>query len=112
MTPGSHAAADGYMSKDGLKHGPLEEKELGYLSYGGDNGGEAPIASRANSSAEDDGYLLELLMTAEDAQFLVLDAKSLKEVARLKLPSRVPFGVHACWLDRRKPGVMAGRNNR
>jgi carotenoid cleavage dioxygenase len=24
------------------------------------------------------------------------------EVARLHLPARVPFGVHACWLDEEK----------
>ena len=105
-------AADGYMGKGVLKYDLLEEKELGYFSYGNYYGGEALFVPRANSIAEDDGYLLELLMSAEDAQFLVLDARTLEEVARLKMPARVPFGVHACWLDRRKLGVMEGRSIR
>jgi carotenoid cleavage dioxygenase len=32
----------------------------------------------------------------------VIDARTMGEVARLHLPSRVPFGVHACWLDEEK----------
>jgi len=26
----------------------------------------------------------------------------MKEIARLHLPQRVPFGVHACWIDEEK----------
>jgi hypothetical protein len=30
---------------------------------------------------------------------IVIDARSMSELARLHLPARVPFGVHGCWLD-------------
>jgi hypothetical protein len=36
------------------------------------------------------------------ADLLILDARSMTEVARIRLPSRVPYGVHACWLDASK----------
>ena len=59
------------------------------------------------ASGEDDGYLLELLMTADRAELLILDAASMKEVARLHLPQRVPFGVHSCWLNQEQVASLA-----
>lgn len=100
-------AADGYMGKGVLKYDLLEEKEIRYFDYGKHCGGEALFVPRAHAVGEDDGYLLELLMTGDAAQFLVLDAQSMQEVARLQLPARVPFGVHACWLDAAKLKSMA-----
>lgn len=89
----------GYMGKGVLKYDLLENKEITYFDYGDFFGGEALFVSKENPKSEDDGYLLELLMTGTEAQFLILDAQSMEEVARLQLPRRVPFGVHACWLD-------------
>jgi len=106
--------ADGYMGKGVLKYDLLEQKALGYFGYGDYYGGEALFVPRSSavrgSAAEDDGYLLELLMTGEEAQFLVLDAGTLQEVARLPLPARVPFGVHACWVDGAKLAAMGARS--
>ena len=99
--------ADGYMGKGVLKYDLQEHRELGYFDYGRVYGGEALFVPRADARAEDDGYLVELLMTGDEAQFLVLDAKTLAEVARLPLPARVPFGVHACWVDRPKLDSIA-----
>jgi len=48
--------------------------------------------------SEDDGYLLDLLMTDDRADLVIVDAQTMTEVARVHLPERVPFGVHACWL--------------
>jgi carotenoid cleavage dioxygenase-like enzyme len=56
-------------------------------------------SQKAGANHEDDGYLLELLMSDTKAELLILDAKSMKELARLHLPQRVPFGVHSCWLN-------------
>ena len=53
----------------------------------------------ADPRREDDGYLLDLLMT-DDRADLIIDASTMTERARLHLPPRVPFGVHACWLNR------------
>lgn len=61
-------------------------------------GGEAYFVPRENPSSEDDGYLLDILMTGDHSDLVVLDALSMTELARLHLPQRVPFGVHATWL--------------
>lgn len=94
--------ADGYMGKGVLKYDLLKERELAYFSYGDFHGGEALFVPRDGATAEDDGYLLDLLMAGDRADLLVLDAATMTELARLHLPARVPFGVHACWLDRDK----------
>jgi carotenoid cleavage dioxygenase-like enzyme len=54
---------------------------------------------RDNAVEEDDGYLIELLTSDKDSALLVLDAKTMTEIARLTLPQRVPYGVHGCWLN-------------
>ena len=38
-------------------------------------------------------------MAEDKADLLVIDARSMTELARIHLPQRVPFGVHAVWLD-------------
>ena len=62
-------------------------------------GGEALFIPRPSSSAEDDGYLVDLLMDDHSAELIIIDARTMTELARLHLPQRVPFGVHACWLN-------------
>lgn len=89
---------DGYMGKGVLKYDLVDEKELGYLDYGDMYGGEALFVPRRDAKAEDDGYLLDLLMNAESAELIIIDAQTMTELARLHLPQRVPFGVHATWL--------------
>jgi carotenoid cleavage dioxygenase-like enzyme len=93
---------DGYMGKGVLKYDLLEEREAAYFSYGEFHGGEALFVPRRDGTGEDDGYLLDLLMAGDRAELLVLDARTMTEVCRLHLPARVPFGVHACWLDEAK----------
>ena len=89
---------DGYMGKGVLKYDLIDEQELGYFDYGDLYGGEALFVPRRGGTAEDDGYLLDLLMDADRAELIILDARTMTELARLTLPRRVPFGVHACWL--------------
>ncbi|KAL5370720.1 hypothetical protein DPSP01_014694 [Paraphaeosphaeria sporulosa] len=90
---------DGYMGKGVLKYDMIDRKEAGYISYGEMYGGEALYVPKSNSRSEDDGYLLDILMTGEKSDLIVVDATTMKEVARLHLPQRVPFGVHATWLS-------------
>ena len=89
----------GYMGKGVLKYDLLEEREVKYFDYGEYFGGEALFVPRKGGVEEDDGYLLDLLMTDNKAELIVIDAGAMEELARLRLPQRVPFGVHACWLD-------------
>ena len=77
---------EGMMAKGVLKYDMINEREVKYVDYGEFYGGEALFVPRHNASAEDDGYLLDLLMTADKAELLILDAASMEEVARLHLP--------------------------
>jgi carotenoid cleavage dioxygenase-like enzyme len=98
---------DGYMGKGVLKYDLVEEEELGYLDYGDMYGGEALFVPRPTASSEDDGYLLDLLMDDHRAELVVIDARTMTELARLHLPQRVPFGVHATWLDSAEIATLA-----
>jgi carotenoid cleavage dioxygenase-like enzyme len=99
--------ADGYMGKGVLKYDLANHTEAGYFDYGDLHGGEALFVPKAGATGEDDGYLLDLLMGDTDAALVVIDASTMQEVARLHLPQRVPFGVHACWLDIPKLDTIA-----
>ena len=102
---------EGMMAKGVLKYDMIDEREVAYFDYGAFYGGEALFVPRATnngsdshndsnaSPVEDDGYLLELLMGADRAELLILDAATMTEVSRLPIPQRVPFGVHSCWLN-------------
>lgn len=97
---------EGYMGKGVLKYDYLDEKEIKYVDYGRHYGGEPLFVPKKGAVAEDDGYLLDLLMEENRAEVLVLDAKSMIEVCRLHLPQRVPFGVHAVWLNDEQAGCL------
>lgn len=98
--------SSGYMGKGVLKYDLQEEREVGYLNYGDALGGEALFVPREGASAEDDGYLVDLLMKENEAALVVFSAATLQELARIHLPARVPFGVHACWLDPQRLSAM------
>jgi carotenoid cleavage dioxygenase len=99
--------ADGYMGMGVLKYDLANHTEVGYFAYGDLHGGEALFVPKTGAAHEDDGYLLDLLMGDTDAALVVIDASTMQEVARLHLPRRVPFGVHACWLDTNKLQTIA-----
>lgn len=100
----------GIMGKGVLKYDLQEERELGYFDYGDSLGGEALFVPRANASAEDDGYLVDLLMTDDKACLVIIDATTMEQVAKLHLPQRVPYGVHSCWLDSAKLAQLGNHN--
>jgi carotenoid cleavage dioxygenase len=97
---------DGYMGKGAMKYDCLEEREVAYVSYGEHYGGEPLFIPKKSAVHEDDGYLMDLLMQENSAEVLVLDARTMAEVCRLRLPQRVPFGVHAVWLDDHKLAAL------
>jgi len=96
---------EGYMGKGVVKYDLIEETPVAAFDYGDAYGGEALFVPRRGAAAEDDGYLVELLMREHSAELLILDAATMAEAARIPLPARVPFGVHACWLT---PEDIAG----
>ncbi|KAF5683939.1 retinal pigment epithelial membrane [Fusarium circinatum] len=75
---------------------------------------EPRFVPRASSSKEDDGYLLfyvfdesQLLPTGDcppsaKSELWILDAKNMRDVvAKVRLPQRVPYGLHGTWFSSR-----------
>ncbi|MET0233245.1 MAG: carotenoid oxygenase family protein [Kibdelosporangium sp.] len=64
--------------------------------------GEAVFVPAAGGTNEDDGYLLTIVsdLKAAAAQLLVLDASDLRAgpIAAVRLPRRVPAGIHGHWI--------------
>ena len=68
----------------------------------GRTGGEPVFVPAANSSAEDDGYLMTYIYDAssDSSSFVIMDAASMNSepVASIDLP-RIPGGFHGSWID-------------
>ena len=68
----------------------------------GRTGGEPVFVPAANSSAEDDGYLMTYIYDAssDSSSFVIMDAASMDStpVASIDLP-RIPGGFHGSWID-------------
>jgi carotenoid cleavage dioxygenase-like enzyme len=62
--------------------------------------GEAVFAPDPDGSREDDGWLCNYVTdrSTMTTDFVVLSASSLDEVARVRMPQRVPFGFHGNWM--------------
>jgi carotenoid cleavage dioxygenase len=62
--------------------------------------GEAVFAPDPDGRDEDSGWLCNYVTdrTTMTTDFVVLDAQTLDEVARVSLPQRVPYGFHGNWL--------------
>jgi carotenoid cleavage dioxygenase len=91
-------SSGGIMGSNVLKYDLLNESEVARFDYDGHVGGEALFVAKDNPQAEDDGYLVDILMTNDKAHMVIIDASTMQEVAKLHLPTRVPYGVHGCWL--------------
>lgn len=104
-------ASGGIMGKGVMKYDLENEQDVKYFDYGNFRGGEALFVAKANSQAEDDGYLIDLLSHEEKSYLVVIDACTMEELAKLHIPKRVPYGVHACWLDEDKIRVLGESNN-
>ncbi len=58
--------------------------------------GEPVFVARPGAVDEDDGVLLSVVFDAESVSsyLLVLDAREMRELARVEAPQRIPFGFH------------------
>jgi len=98
----------GYMGQGVLKYDLSKDKPQKYFGYGDSLGGEALFVPKVGGIEEDDGYLVDLLMRDDAADLVVIDARTMTELARVHLPGRVPFGVHACLLDTAQVDALIG----
>ena len=64
--------------------------------------GEAVFAPSGTQKSEDDGYLMLFAYnsTTDQSEFIILDAINFKNepLARIKLPRRIPNGLHGSWM--------------
>jgi len=64
---------------------------------------EAVFVPRKNASSEDDGYLMLFVYNKNEnnSELVILDAQNMKDelLARIKMPRRVPHGLHGSWMN-------------
>lgn len=68
--------------------------------------GEPVFVERPDATAEDDGVLLTVLLVPEDdrSALVCLDAATLEEQGRARLPHRLPYGFHGQFYGPDSPG--------
>lgn len=89
---------------DGLRKLDLKAGKFTDHTFGkGRFGGEGVFVPRPDAKGEDDGWLLTFVYdkAADKSELLVMDAADLtaKPVARVHLPTRVPYGFHGAWVS-------------
>lgn len=99
----------------GLVKADVQERTVVYRDFGDDLPGEPVFVPRVSqgavpsapsgSASEDDGFLITLIYCAQThaSELLVLCAKDLRTLARLRLPHHVPPGFHGTFVP--APGV-------
>ena len=66
----------------------------------GKTGGETLFVSCPGGKAEDSGWLMNFIYDAKSgaSELMIIDAQELAPVASVKIPRRVPYGLHANWI--------------
>ena len=95
--------ADGGFSQTGAYQYDFEENTALAHDFGDDAmPGECVVAPRPGRAAEDDAWLLLFVHRRDgsETELVILDAGAFASppVARIRMPSRVPFGLHGEWL--------------
>jgi carotenoid cleavage dioxygenase len=106
-----HKHQFGYMGRtdgtgfgfDGVTKFDLKSGDVQHHKYGGQRfGGEPIFAPKVGATSEDDGYVVTFTHDHDDniSECNVVDAQNFSEgpVARIKIPTRVPYGFHAGWV--------------
>jgi carotenoid cleavage dioxygenase-like enzyme len=81
---------------DQIVKGDLAERSASVWSEEGCFAGEPVFVASPGAEDEDDGVLLSVVLDGrtERSFLLVLDARSLEELARAEVPHHIPFGFH------------------
>jgi carotenoid cleavage dioxygenase len=96
IQPG-HISFGGLIKHD-VRRGITEVNHLGT----GNAAGEPIFVPSSNRAGEDDGWILSVVYdaTRDGSDLVVLDGSDFTKppLARVRLPQRVPFNFHGCWL--------------
>jgi carotenoid cleavage dioxygenase len=97
---------DAEMYNGFAKFDMLTEKVVAKVDYGPTRfGGEAFFVPRPGGTDEDDGWLMDIVYdkATEKSELCIWDAAKLSEstapIAVVHPPHRIPYGVHALWLE-------------
>jgi carotenoid cleavage dioxygenase-like enzyme len=86
------------IKKYDLERGTSVERRFG----GGNGVGEPLFVPRHAEAKEDDGYVLALVynQARNSSDFFILDARDIAgdPIAEVRIPNRVPYGVHGNWV--------------
>jgi carotenoid cleavage dioxygenase-like enzyme len=90
------AGADSLAAFDALVKVDVRDGSVAKWSARGTYPGEPLFVARPGASDEDDGVLLSVVLDANAgaSYLLVLDARTLSELARATVPHHIPFGFH------------------
>jgi carotenoid cleavage dioxygenase-like enzyme len=88
-----------------VKHDLLTGKQTSYVFGKYRFGSEPVFVPRLGAVEEDDGYLLSLISLVDrgvnsNAELVILDAREMREQARIAIPTRVPYGFHATFVPK------------
>ena len=84
----------------------VEERVVNTIHYGETRfGGEAYFQPRPGATAEDDGWLMDIIYdkATDSSELCLWHAQNLDRnspVAKVKAPHRIPYGVHAIFMTR------------
>jgi carotenoid cleavage dioxygenase len=93
----------GHLAATAIHRHDLETGSRGTRDFGpGRHPGEFVFVPKSPDAAEDDGWLMGLVVDAnvERTEFVVLDARAFngEPQAVVHLPHRIPLGFHAAWI--------------
>lgn len=93
---------EGKVQMDGIIKYDFELGTNEVLSFGeGKSGGESFFVPDTTRSREDAGWLMNYIYDEkkDSSEFIIVDAENLELVASVPLPRRVPYGLHANWIQ-------------
>jgi len=98
VATGQNNGSDDVMFNGFIKHDLVTNSSTEY-SFGPDvMSGEVAFAADPDRDSEDGGWLMTFATDASgDSALIIVDAEALQEVARVRVPRRVPFGFHGNW---------------
>jgi all-trans-8'-apo-beta-carotenal 15,15'-oxygenase len=95
-------AAANYKMLDGIQKIDVEEGRAQLKSMHPHLPGEPLFIPKVDAQQEDEGYLAVLVFNAEEKStwLYLLDAATLQEISKARLPHNIPIGFHGKFVDR------------